>query len=521
MEKPIKEILNADFQMEDVVHRLIIKFQSNADKSNYLSKMPTYTGIKLLSSTYFNHSLKEPQILIKNIYSNFTYTLEPIEKEAFKESSSFLWNYQHSLINSRSFQQIEKEDDQDSNKFEENSNPEGNKKIFALKSKKPLQIFEASLVKYKYLEKYDKIFPGSPPTFSNKLNEAVFINEMPLDYLVFELIDTKTKEKKGFCEVCLMDLEENILNLEFLYDPYDKIIVGTLSFMVEFHSISSYSSNNSYILQKEVNTDLMVDYDNFNKLNYNRILSNNFDYYRQMQKMTKDKKENYFVKSSKIVKLNLQIEEIWNCFELFNILEIDFSKKNVDLFCKIGNYSYSIPLFYEEIKLDKIKVESPLVYKSIINEKQMQYIEKKAKKEDNIPITSIYFLSRNKNSIICLSFQVKENFWVIIDNPFQFFSVQLIQGKNILIFYKSLIKDLLVFQDNGEIVVGLQTIKKSQNETVEFNSNCLFVKFLFKINADLEYSIEKFGGNGLYQLFLIQEEELLQKMANLDYGSVT
>lgn len=523
MEKPLKELIDKEFVMEDTVHSLIITFQGSIDKSSFLSKIPAYTGIKLLSSTFFDSSLKEAQILIRNYDSSIIYLLEPVEYEFSKEKTSIIWNFQHSLINSKALKNIKNEVDDFS--LEEPIKIE-NKKIFRLESAKTLEIFEAFLLKYKYLENYDSIFQKSQTeevlSFSNKLNEIFFINEIPYDFVVFELIDSKTKEKKGVCEVCLMDLEEKILNLEFLVDPKDNLIVGSLSFMVEFQSISASKKEFSCLFHNQISTNAMIDYDNFNKFNYTRIFPNDIEFYQHMRAEINKLRGNYFLKTSKITKFHLEIEEIWNCFELFNINKIDFGKGNLDLICKVGNSCYSVPLKISEIKIDKIKTDSPSVYKALFSDKKMQYIEKINNEGNETQKINIYLLNQKKDSFICVSFYKNQSFWVILDNPYLSFSVQLNQEKNILVFSKCLVKDLLIFENGGPLIVEVPVKKIKKANLLGFNANSFFIKFNFKILENLDYQKDNFS-EGVYSLVLIlNEEEIdhksLKELNNLNYG---
>lgn len=524
MEKPLKELIDKEFVMEDTVHSLIITFRGSVDKSSFLSKMPAFTGIKLLSSTFFDSSLKEAQIIVRNYDSKIIYLLEPIEYEFSKEKTSIIWNFQHSLINSKALKNIKNEPDDFS--FEEPLKIE-DKKIFQLESAKTLDIFEAFLLKYKYLENYDSIFQKSQTeevwSFSNKINETFFINEIPYDFIVFELIDNKTKEKKGICEVCLMDLEEKTLNLEFLVDPKDNIIVGSLSFMVEFQSICASKKEFSGLFHNQINTNAMIDYDNFNKLNYTRIFPNDIEFYNEMRAEINKLRGNYFLKTSKITKFHLEIEEIWNCFELFNINNIDFSKGNIDLICKVGNSSYSIPLKISELKIDKIKSDFPFVYKAFFNDKKMQYIEKINNEGKETQKINIYLQNQKKDNFICVSFQKNQSFWVILDNPYLSFSVQLNQEKNILVFYKCLVKDLLIFESSGTLIVEIPVKKIKKANLLGFNSNSVFIKFHFKILENLDYDKQNFS-EGIYSLLLILNEEeinrkLVKEINNLNYGT--
>ena len=515
-EKPLVEVLNTEFILEDVMHRLIISFQTSTETSNYLSKMPTYSGFKLLSGTFFDSSLKDAHLLIYCQNSNISWLLKPLQTEFANEKTNFIWNSQHSLINSKALSGLNDSE----NKAEKIDKEElKKKKIVILNSVNPMVRFEALLLKYRYLEKYDKILENEELKFMNKINETLFINEIPYENVIFELYDSISKEKKGVCQVCLMDLEENTLNLEFLLDPKLNIVVGTISFLIEFQGNQSKNEN----FYKMIDTKQMLNYDDFNKFNYLRILSNNHEYYGEMERNTRKFRGNYFTKTTKMVKFHIEIEEIWNCFELYSIPGIVYQDGNFSLICKIANYSYVIPFLYLTIKLEKIKTDLPNIYKSLIHESQMQVIEKKPSNNVETMLVNIYFLSENPEEVIMLSFEKNTNFWVIVENPFVSFSLQIQQRNNILMFYKGFMKELLIFKEKGVFVLGMEVKNTKKLNTQMFNTNNVFVKFSYEIKEDLDYSKENFCCEGLYQILLIKDEKLVKKetlkeLNDLNYG---
>jgi len=515
--KTLNDILNSEFQLEDNVHSLIITFNATRETSDFLLKMPSYTSFKLLSSTLFDSSIKDSHLMIRCLNSSIVWSMTPIEYDVSNEKAQFIWNYQHSLINSKALQEIKQENEVKNDETKEEMELE---KLMILKAQTPMAKFEALLLKYRNMHRYDKILGSSELKFLNKINEIIFINESPYDFVTFELFDNNTKEKKGICQICLMDLEENTLNLEFLLDPKLNMVVGTISFLVEFQG-NQINQENFY---KTLNTKLMLNYDDFNKLNYTRILSNNHEYYLEMEKNIKKSRGNYFTKASKMVKFHLEIEEIWNSFEMSEIPDAKYSEGNFSILCKIGNCSYAIPISFSNIPLDKLKNENANIYKALIYERQMQVIDKKTLNNEEKIVISIYFLGKKDNEVICLSFEKNSNFWVIVENPFVMFSIQLVQKKEILMFNKGFLKDLLVFKDKGVMVLGMEVknLNKMKN-IVGFNSSSVFLKFGYEIREDLDYSKENFT-EGLYQVLLIKDEKnikkgLLNELKQLNYGN--
>lgn len=482
--------------------------------------MPSYTGIKLLSSAFFDSSLKDSQMFVHCLNTQASWLISPMQSETANNKSFFIWNPQNSLINSKALQTLNPENE---NKIEFNKEEMASAKIVHLKKMSPLAKFEALLLKYRYLEKYDKILNDDNLPFQNKLNEIVFINESPYDYVTFTLFDGITKEKKGICQVCLMDLEENKLNLEFLLDPKLNIIVGTISFLVEFRSCQSNNAKN-LDFYKTINTTQMLNYDDFNKLNYTRILSNNYGYYYEMERNMREFRGNYFTNSTKIVKFHIEIDEIWNCFELIDIPEIVYQDRNLAIICKIGIYSYSIPINILTFTFDKIKNNHPEIYKALINESQMQYVEKKNIKNSETAILNIYFLSKKPNEIMMISLEKNSNFWVIIENPCIMISLQLVQKKEIIKFYKAFMKDLLIFKEKGVLILGMEVNNLKKKKNLGFNSSMIFAKFLYEIKEDLDYSKENFS-EGLYQIYLVNDERninknQLQELVQMNYGKI-
>ena len=519
--RPLKDILNSDFQFEDNVHHLIISFNCVRETSNFLLKMPTYTSIKLLSSTFFDPSIKDSYLMVKCLNNSFSWSLSPLQTEIANQKAQFVWNHQHSVINSKALQDLKPEEEITEEEMKERTLKE--EKLSILTKSTPLSRFEALLLKYKNIHRYDKILVGEDLSFQNKENEIIFVNELPYDYVTFELFDSASREKKGECQVCVMDLEEDSLNLEFLLDPKLNTVVGNISFLVEFQG----NKLPQEALYKSIDTSLMLDYDDFNKFNYTRILQNNYDYYVEMEKNIKKLRGNYFTKTPKMVKLHLEIEEIWNAFEMMNIPEANFLEGNFSLLYRLGNFTCAIPLSFLNMSLNTVKSESPNVYKALIYEKQMQVVVKKSLNNAETTVVNIYFMGfmgKKENEVVCLSFEKGRNFWAIVESPFMNFSIQLVQKNKILVFHKGFVKDVLIFKEKGTVLFGMevQNLKKIKN-TMGFHSSCVFLKFNYEIKENLDYAKENFS-EGLYQILLVNDEKNIKKsilndLKQFNYGN--
>ena len=186
-----------------------------------------------------------------------------------------------------------------------------------------------------------------------------------------------------------------------------------------------------------------------------------------------------------------------------------------------GNYK-SIPLNFLQISLEKLKSENPNIYKALIYEKQMQFVEEKSSNNAETSIINIYFLSKKPNEINMVSYEKNTSFWVIIENPFVMISLQIVQRNNILMFYKAFMKDLLIFKEKGVFVLAMEVKNLKKMDKNLFNSNIVLVKFLYEIKEDLDYSKENFN-EGLYQILLIKDEKIMKKeqlfeLNQLNYG---